>query len=59
MLKLDKLKEAFEKVTNDMRISKGDGMQLAKKIEQFMNAKCKEYKQKYKMNVGVYFTPQA
>lgn len=34
-----------------------EGMELAIRIEKFMNQRCKEYKQKYKMNVGVYFTP--
>ncbi len=37
----------------------GDGMCAAIKIEKLFNKRCKEYKQKYKMNVGVYLTPQA
>ena len=34
-----------------------DGMELAKKIEQLFKNRCAEYKQKYKLNFGVYMTP--
>lgn len=33
------------------------GMELAKKIEQLFKDKCEEYKNNYKLNFGVYFTP--
>lgn len=33
------------------------GMELAKKIEQLFKDKCKEYKEHYKLNFGVYYTP--
>lgn len=33
------------------------GMVLAKRIEKLFNDRCKEYKNKYKLNFGVYFTP--
>lgn len=33
------------------------GMELAKTIEQLFKDKCKEYKQQYKLNFGVYYTP--
>ena len=33
------------------------GMILAKRIEKLFNDRCKEYKNKYKLNFGVYFTP--
>ncbi len=33
------------------------GMELAKKIEQLFKDKCTEFKNKYKLNFGVYFTP--
>ena len=33
------------------------GMEYAKRIEQLFNDRCKEYKQKYKLNFGVYYTP--
>ena len=36
-----------------------DGMKHAIEIEKLFNKRCKEFKQKYKMNVGVYLTPQA
>lgn len=36
-----------------------EGMDKAIAIEQLFNKRCKEIKQKYKMNVGVYLTPQA
>ena len=34
-----------------------DGMKLAKRIEQLFKARCSEFKQEYKLNFGVYFTP--
>ena len=34
-----------------------EGMQLAKRVEQLFKNKCNEYKQKYKLNFGVYYTP--
>ena len=34
-----------------------EGMELAKRIEQLFNNRCKEFKQKYKLNFGVYYTP--
>lgn len=36
-----------------------EGMEKAIEIEKLFNRRCKEIKQKYKMNVGVYLTPQA
>lgn len=33
------------------------GMELAKRIEKLFNTRCKEYKHKYKLNVGVYYSP--
>ena len=33
------------------------GMKLAKKIEQLFKDKCAAYKQEYKLNFGVYYTP--
>ena len=34
-----------------------EGLELAKKIEALFQAKCKEFKVKYKLNFGVYFSP--
>ena len=34
-----------------------EGMNLAKKIEELFAKKCSEYKEKYKLNFGVYYTP--
>ena len=34
-----------------------EGMELAKRIEQLFKDKCAEFKQEYKLNFGVYFTP--
>jgi len=34
-----------------------EGMELAKRIEQLFKDRCAEYKQKYKLNFGVYYTP--
>ena len=33
------------------------GMKLAKQIEQLFKDKCKEYKEHYRLNFGVYYTP--
>ena len=33
------------------------GMELAKKIEQLFKTRCAEFKEHYKLNFGVYFTP--
>ena len=33
------------------------GMELAKRIEQLFKDRCAEFKEKYKLNFGVYFTP--
>lgn len=33
------------------------GMELAKQIESLFKTKCAEFKEKYKLNFGVYFTP--
>ena len=34
-----------------------EGMELAKRIEQLFKDRCAEFKQEYKLNFGVYFTP--
>ena len=34
-----------------------EGMKYAKRIEQLFKDRCAEYKQKYKLNFGVYYTP--
>lgn len=33
------------------------GMKLAKRIEELFNKRCKEFKETYKLNFGVYYTP--
>lgn len=33
------------------------GIELAKRIEQLFNTRCAEYKKRYKLNFGVYYTP--
>lgn len=35
-----------------------DGMELAKRIEQLFKDRCIEFKNKYKLNFGVYYTPK-
>ena len=35
----------------------GKGMELAKRIEQLFKDRCTEFKEKYKLNFGVYYTP--
>ena len=34
-----------------------EGMELAKRIEQLFKDRCNEFKQEYKLNFGVYYTP--
>ena len=34
-----------------------EGMRLAKQIEELFSKRCKEYKERYKLNFGVYYTP--
>lgn len=34
-----------------------EGMELAKRIEQLFKTRCTEFKEKYKLNFGVYYTP--
>lgn len=34
------------------------GMELAKRIEQLFKDRCNEFKQEYKLNFGVYYTPE-
>lgn len=34
------------------------GMELAKKIEQLFKDKCAKFKEEYKLNFGVYYTPK-
>lgn len=34
-----------------------EGMELAKRIEALFNRRCKEFKQEYHLNFGVYYTP--
>ena len=34
-----------------------EGMELAKRIEQLFQDRCAEFKEKYKLNFGVYYTP--
>lgn len=35
-----------------------EGMELAKRIEQLFKDRCAEFKEQYKLNFGVYFTPE-
>lgn len=35
-----------------------DGMKLAKRIEQLFKDRCAEFKEEYKLNFGVYYTPK-
>lgn len=34
-----------------------EGMELAKRIEQLFSDRCNEFKKKYKLNIGVYYSP--
>lgn len=36
-----------------------EGMKLAKRIEQLFKDRCNEFKQKYHLNFGVYYTPKS
>lgn len=35
-----------------------EGMRLAKRIEELFKQRCEEFKQNYKLNFGVYYTPE-
>lgn len=35
-----------------------EGMELAKRIEALFKKRCQEFKEKYSLNFGVYFTPK-
>lgn len=35
-----------------------EGMDLAKKIEGLFKQRCAEFKEQYKLNFGVYYTPK-
>lgn len=50
------LAEALQIICGEDHTSK-IGMEFAKQIEQLFKDKCSEFKEKYKLNFGVYFTP--
>lgn len=59
MLELEKIKSTYKQVISEKLQNKdGAGMKLAKRIEQLFKTRCNEFKKKYKLNFGVYFTPQ-
>lgn len=35
-----------------------EGMKLAKQIEELFKKRCAEFKEQYKLNFGVYYTPE-
>ena len=35
-----------------------EGMEFAKEIESLFNRRCKQFKEEYKLNFGVYYTPK-
>jgi ribonucleoside-triphosphate reductase (formate) len=39
--------------------TKPEGMKLAKRIEQLFKERCAEFKQKYHLNFGVYYSPES
>lgn len=51
------LAEALQILIGDDQTSP-QGMELAKKIEQLFKTRCAEFKQEYKLNFGVYYTPK-
>ena len=44
-----------DETTNELLMTKG--MDLAKRIEQLFKTRCAEFKNEYKLNFGVYYTP--
>lgn len=50
------LAETLQILIGEDQTSPG-GMKLAKRIEQLFKNRCAEFKQQYKLNFGVYFTP--
>lgn len=51
------LAEALEILIGENHIHE-KGMELAKRIEQLFKEKCANFKQEYKLNFGVYYTPK-
>ncbi len=51
------LAEALEILIGENHIHE-KGMKLAKEIEQLFKEKCANFKQEYKLNFGVYYTPK-
>ena len=50
------LAETLQLLINTDQITE-EGMKLAKRIESLFQQRCKEFKQEYKLNFGVYYTP--
>ena len=51
------LAETLQILIGDDQTSES-GMELAKQIESLFAKRCKEYKERYKLNFGVYYTPK-
>ena len=51
----DHAKIERDSVTNELLLT--PGMELAKRIEQLFKIRCAEFKKKYSLNFGVYYTP--
>ena len=50
-----KIRGVYER--SDAKVRKQEGMELAKQIEQLFKDRCAEFKEEYKLNFGVYYTP--
>lgn len=52
----EELKKLYDDSVSEL--SDSEGMKLAKRIEQLFKDRCSEFKNKYNLNFGVYFTPK-
>ena len=53
-----KLEMLYDESMSELSKVDSKGMALAKRIEQLFKDKCAQYKQEYKLNFGVYYTPR-
>lgn len=53
-----KLEQIYDESVSELTKVENRGMELAKRIEQLFKDRCAEFKQEYKLNFGVYYTPR-
>ena len=56
MMTKEELDGIYNESVSELKESKG--MTLAKRIEQLFKDRCAQFKNEYKLNFGVYYTPR-